>query len=273
MRRFGRRIFISTSACALAPGQAQQRDEEAKGLLKKVQETYVATTAYDLDFQENARFDSYTGYWPNTISGRMACLEPHRFLYQTPLRDPNSGKAPERILCGDGASVFVFVASRNREYIREIYSDQGATARRTTGGDEYFKLHMEHVERFRTVASREQKEPRSLGRQMVKVFGQTVECEVVETYPADGRGFTVQETLWVEPGSNRVLRCLRQGYQADRRNSRRTSKIVDRTYRWRMLGTQIAMDVFQFVPPKGARLVDRFSPGRPLAVSVPSGHA
>ncbi len=270
MRRFGRRIFLSTSACALVPGQAHERDAAAWELLGRVQHTYTKAVAYDLDFREKSSldastFDPYATSW----DGRMACLEPHHFFYQNPLPE-NSRSKPARILCGNGSSVFNFSAAFHNEYIEEVYSDKHVAMRRTQGGDMFLRFHLKYVEVFRNVAERKQKEPRMLGQKKLKAFGREVECAVVETYPSDGSPFLITERLWIEPDTNRVLCLNRHGYVIAKGTGRRLPKVIDRTYRWRVLGQEMSMDIFRFVPPKGARFVEKFTPLPPRFMSYPT---
>lgn len=270
--RFSRRRFLSWAACAFPSRELQaEKDDRAWELLRTVQDTYVTAVAYDVDFREESRVDLLGAPLDNIWTARMASLAPHHFFYQTPLTDPKSRKTPQYILCGDGYSVFTFSAYRNKEYIEEIYRDAHVAARRTRGGDEYLRFHLEHIDKYRVLAERKQKEPRYVGNRKIKVFGRSIECAVLETSPLDGSPFQVTETLWVETATNRVLRCSRHGYLISRGIRRRIPKIVDRTYRWRVLGQELPLDLFRFVPPKGSRRVEKFTPLPPRFISYPLG--
>ncbi len=270
----GRGAFVSTSLCALLRGDSQQKDEKAWEVLRKVQETYAGAIAYDLDCVEKKRSDldvndPHSFFW----SIRMACLEPHHFFYQQPLPETPRDK-PERIICGDGVSVFQFSAVHNKEYIEEVYSDSHVAARKTLGGDAYLRFHLDYLECFRKVVDRKQDSPRFLGMKTRKIFERTVECEVVDTFPLDRFGVKATETLWVEPGTNRVLLSNRRGWIVERgvgtRAGTRMPLMIDRFYRWRVLGQEISRDVFRFVPPEGARFVEKFTRLPPRFISLPS---
>jgi hypothetical protein len=163
------------------------------------------------------------------------------------------------ILCCDGRSVFQFRHNLN-EYKEEVYRHTPESPPRQTEGAGFFaRFHEEHFERFQSVATRPQREPRFRGEKTIKVFDREVSCLQIDTRSIETGGHRWREQLWFDPNNYRVIQSLRERMQLTGDRKFRYLLSSQSQYDWHVLGGEVPPETFRFVPPEGAKLVERFS--------------
>jgi hypothetical protein len=106
---------------------------------------------------------------------RLAAVAPDHFLAEIPVMGPYRidprAAVHKWLIVGDGRSVFFYRPTLN-EYTEEVYRHRPDSRPRITEGAKLFqRSHEEHFERFRSLATRPQREPRLRGEKTIKAEG------------------------------------------------------------------------------------------------------
>jgi hypothetical protein len=249
------------SSLFLAPARAATT-EDAWPILHQAEAKYRAALAYDV--QVTAAGSSEVGEIGSSWGGWFAALAPDRFRAEIPMtsfhhRHPRAA-INKWLIVGDGRSVFYYRPTLN-EYTEEVYRHSPDSLPRITDGAKLFqRCHEEHFERFRSLATRPQREPRLSGQKTIKVFGRKVSCLQIDARSIEtSGGHRWSERLWIGPTSFHIVQSLRGRFHFTGDRQARIFRWTRCQYDWRVLGSEIPLEIFRFIPPEGAKLVEQFT--------------
>ena len=224
---------------------------EAMDVLLKVARTYENLAAYDVEIVNVYQLHASAG---SEFRYHLAAEKPDRFLYAISMPGFNQQ------VVGDGMSVFWY-KSRLNEYRQEIYRrEPELPVRETDGAAVFLKMHTEFIERFTLLARRAQRKPQYKGRSTVRTADGIVDAIVIRAQSENQTPLKRWvETLWIHPEWFVVLRSRAYGLQ--RLGNSKTAAEVTRTddYVWNAILPPLRDETFSFTPPRGAKLVEKFS--------------
>jgi hypothetical protein len=249
---------------SLAPAGAAIT-QDAWSILRETEGKYRAALSYDVQVIVTSSIE--IGMVGSRWDARLAALAPDHFLAEIPvtaLRTHPRAAIHKWIIAGDARSVFYYRPTLN-EYTEEVYRHRPDSLPRITEGAKLFqRSHDEHFERFRFLASRPQREPRLRGRRTIRVFGREVVCLQIDTASFENSGgHRWNEKLWIDPTSFRIVQSLRGRFHLTGDRRARIFRWTRSQYDWHVLGGEIPLEIFHFIPPEGAKLVEKFTDRTP----------
>jgi hypothetical protein len=239
--------------------------QDAWSILRKSEAIYRTATAFDMS-RASVSYDDAIRRKYRTW-GRMAAFAPGCFYSESwsrvQLIHPKA-KVHRTIICCDGRTVYHYRPAVN-EYTEEVYRRQPGDPPRLSEGVILFqRAHAEHFERFCVIAGRPQREPRLRGLKTITVFDRKVTCLQIDTHSIEkSGGRRWSEKFWIDPDSFQIRYTLRGQFHLTGDRLYRMFRWTEDRFDWHVLGTQVPLETFHFVPPPGARLVERFTPLAP----------
>jgi hypothetical protein len=258
-----RRQLLATlpSGLFLAPARAAAT-QDAWSILHQTEAKYRAALAYDVQMMSAGSME--VGMLGSRWGARLAAVAPDHFLAEIPVMGPYRidprAAVHKWLIVGDGRSVFFYRPTLN-EYTEEVYRHLPDSPPRITEGAKLFqRSHEEHFERFRSLATRPQREPRLRGEKTIKVFDRRVPCLQIDTHSIQkSGGHRWSEKLWLDPNNYWIIQSLRGRLHLTGDRKARLFRYTQTQYDWHTLGAELPPETFRFVPPEGAKLVERFT--------------